>query len=221
MTTKIPANKFDAQSFEFLQRVIRIGHNRAVKRYFRDQESDTSTSTGRGVVKTALLIRDEDSAQETLLKMQYFKLYLETETSSILPDGWQIKRGQDIPQLAIIYRNSDRKSISGDYPLYIPHYNGSRKPKIPSYNKGNHWARWKLSDNSQIIINAKTAAEAKRIIKILEKLVDRRFRTPENPNLVQGQTAKGTYKEFKAVPIRADYFPEGKKSLIPKWREYF
>lgn len=212
--------KFEASSWEFTQRMIRIGHNRRVKRYFRDIESDSSVTTGRGAIKTSLLIRDADSAIESLNKMLYFSNYLERDFIATTPDGWQVKKGQNIPQLAIVFRNADKDSISGDYPMHIPHYNGNKKPKIPSYYKGDHWARWILKDNSQIVVNAKTEAEALRVIRRLEKYVDRKFQTPETPWLVTGKTATGTYKKFKAVPIRADYYPQGKENSFPQWREY-
>ena len=212
--------KFEANSWEFTQRIVRIGHNRRVKAYFRDTVSDTAAATGRQALKTSLLIRDDDSALETMTKMLYFSNYLDRDLVTTQPDGYQIKKGQDIPQLVIVFRDRDPKSISGDYPLYVPHYNGNKNPKIPSYNKGDHWARWTLKDNSKIIVNAKTETEALQVIKKLEKYVDKKFRTPELPWLVTGEVAKGTYKQFKAIPIRADYYPEGKQSGYAQWRKY-
>lgn len=210
----------DPYGWEFTQRVIRIGHNRRVKKYFRDIASDVSKATGRASIKSALLIRNADSALESLSKMLYFSNYLSNDVTATLPDGWQIKKGQDIPQLVIVYRDSNKNSISGDYPLTIPHYDGRKTPDIPSYHKGDYWARWKLKDNSHLIVNAKTEAEALRVIRKLERYVDRKYQTNETPWLVTGKTAKGTYKEFKAIPIRADYYPEGKHSGLPLWRHY-
>ena len=212
--------KFDAQSWEFTQRIIRIGHNRRVKKYFRDIKSDTRAATGRQAIKVALLIRDDDSAIETMNKMLYFSNYLDRDLIATQSDGYQIKKGQDIPQLVIIFRDVDPKAISGNYQLVIPHYDGDRTPRIPSYQKGNHWARWILKDNSQIIVNAKTEAEALKTIKKLEKLVDRKYRTDETPWLTTGLVSKKTYKEVKVRPHRADYYPEGKASGYPKWRSY-
>lgn len=212
---------FEANSWEFTQRMIRIGHNRKVRKYFKDIKSDTSTNTGRTALKTSLLIRDADSALECLNKMTYFTNYLDRDFTATYPEGWQTKKGQNIPQLVIVYRNTDPKSKSGDYPLYIPHYNGNRNPKVPSYYKGDHWARWILKDNSRIIVNAKTEAEALRVIRKLEKYVDRKFQTKETPWLTTGEAAKGTYKEIRVAPIRADYYPQGKHQSLPQWREYF
>ena len=210
----------DPYGWEFTQRVIRIGHNRRVKKYFRDIASDTSKVTGRAAIKTSMLIRDADSGLESLNKMIYFSNYLSNDVTATMPDGWQIKKGQDIPQLVIVYRNSEKNSISGDYPLVIPHYSGNRKPSIPSYHKGDYWARWILKDNSRLVVNAKTEAEALRVIRRLERYVERKYQTKETPWLTTGKAADNTYKKFKAVPIRADYYPEGKHSGIPSWRHY-
>lgn len=220
MTTKKPTNKFDANSWEFTQRIIKIGHNRRVKKYFRDEKSDTRTNTGRQVIKTALLIRDNDSALEVANKQIYFANYLNQETLASYPDGWQIKKGQNIPQLAIIYRDINKKSQSGNYTTYIPHFNGTKNINIPSYDKGDYWARWILKDNSQIIINARTEAEAIKVVKRLERYVEKKYQTPEQPWLTTGKLATGTIKKIKVAPIRADYYPEGKENSSPKWRKY-
>ena len=220
MTTKKPTNKFDANSWEFTQRIIKIGHNRRVKQYFRDLKSDTNTNTGRAAIKTALLIRDNDSALEVVNKQLYFSNYLNQELLASYPDGWQIKKGQNIPQLAIIYRDTNPQSNSGNYTTYIPHFNGNKNINIPSYNKGDCWARWILKDNSQIVINARTENEALRVIKKLEKYVEKKYQTPEQPWLTTGKLATGTHKKIKVTPIRADYYPEGKENSSPKWRKY-
>ena len=220
MATK--KTKFNANSWEFTQRIIRIGHNRRVKKYFKDIASNTATSTGRQAIKTSLLIRDNDSGIETLNKMTYFANYLDRDLSATYPESWRVQVGHDIPQLAVVYRNLNPKSKSGDYPIHIPHYNGNRNPKIKPYYKGNYWARWTLKDNSKIIVNAKTEAEALKVIRQLEKYVERKYKTKETPGLVTGEVSKGTYDEFLAVPIRADYYPTGKKNgSYPQWRKYF
>jgi hypothetical protein len=215
------AAKFEADSWEFTQRMIRIGHNRRVKQYFKDIKSDTDTNTGRTALKTALLIRDNDSAIESMNKLLYFSNYLNQENVTSYPEGWLIKKGQDIPQLAIIYRDTDKKTRSGNYTLYIPHYDGNKTPNIPAYSKGDYWARWILKDNSQLLVNGKTEAEAIRVINKLERHVDRKFNTKEIEGLKVGRYTKGTVKEIKVAPLRADYYPEGKENSMPKWRHYF
>lgn len=212
--------RFEANSWEFTQRMIRIGHNRRVKQYFRDINSDEDSSTGRAALKTSLLIRDEDSAIECQVKMLYFSGYLATETINSFPEGWEMKKGQNIPQLAIIFRDTDKKAISGNYTLHIPHYNGAKTPKLPSYTKGDYWARWILKDNSQIIVNASTEAEALRVISILERQVEAKFRTDKVIWLKVGHHTVGAIKKIKVAPIRADYYPNGKENSYPKWKHY-
>lgn len=211
---------FDSDSWEFTQRMIRIGHNRRVKKYFKDIASDTRARTGREAIKTALLVRDDDSAIEVMNKMLYFSNYLDRDLVNALPDGWQIKKGQNIPQLVIVFRDANPKSKSGNYVLNIPHHNGTKNIRISNYEKGDYWARWTLKDNSHLIVNARTEAESIRVIKRLEKYVDRKFQTDEKPWLVTGHVSKGSYKQFKAVPIRADWYPEGKVDNQPLWRVY-
>lgn len=213
--------KLDPYSWEFTQKMIKVGHNRRVRNYFKDIQVDDAKTTGRIALKASLLIRDEDSAIETLNKMTYFANYLENDVIASYPEGWLIKRGQDIPQLAIIFRDQDKKSISGNYTLYIPHYNGDRTPKIGSYQKGNHWARWILKDNSQLLVNGNTQAEALRIIEKLEKLVSPKFKTDKISGLKIGEYSKGTIKNIKVAPIRADYYAQGKTNNFADWRYYF
>ena len=215
------AVRFDPYSWEFTQKMIRIGHNRRVRNYFKDIAVDDSKNTGREAIKASLLVRDEDSAIETLNKMTYFANYLEQENISTYPEGWETKKGQDIPQLAIIYRDIDKKAISGNYVLHIPHFDGTRTPRVPTYTKGDYWARWILKDNSQIVVNGSTKAEAVRVIRRLERYVDSKFQTKEVPWLKLGEYSRGTIKKIKVAPLRADYYPEGKAVSIPKWRHYF
>ncbi len=146
---------------------------------------------------------------------------LEIDPITSFPEGWQIKKGENISQLAIIFRPEDKNNKSGNYLTHIPHYNGSSKPNIPSYRKGDFWARWRLADNSHIIVFASSKAESIRVIRNLERYVKPSFRTNETPWLVTGQASTGTYKTLKVKPVRADYYPKGKEELIPQWRYYF
>lgn len=213
--------KLDPYSWEFTQKMIRVGHNRRVRNYFKDVQADDSKASGRTAIKSSLLIRDEDSAIETLNKMTYFANYLERDNVVALPDGWQIKKGQDIPQLAIIFRPVDKKNKSGDYTIHVPHHNGSKNVKALTYSKGNHWARWILKDNSHIVVNGKTEAEALRVIEALEKNVEPKFRSPKDQWLVTGTYTGKPFKEIKVTPLRADFYKTGKAQIAPDWRSYF
>lgn len=209
-----------SDTWERTQRYARILHNRSVKKHFRDIKTD-SKRDGRGALKTAMLIDDKDSAMQVLVKMQLFRDHMaQTELVASLPDTWQLRIPESRPQLAIIYRIKDKtkKTRSGNYTLHIPHYEGSRKPQINPYQKGNYWARMVCKDNSKLVVYAKTQTEAKETLRELSRYVSSKFRTQ---NITLGKLEGDPYKIAKAVPLRADYYKHGHlKGAIPTWRTY-
>ena len=216
-------NKFDASNWEFTQKIIKIGHNRSVRKHFKDIQTHNQTYNGRHYIKTALEIRDADSALETLNKMLYFNHYIRadnkaTDAIASIPESWNLKAEGCRKQLAIIFRAVDQKNRSGNYTLHIPHYTGNRNPKITNYTKGNYWAQLTLSDNSHIQVNARTEAEALRVIRELQKYVQKKYLTD---CLRTGQYKNDPFKEIVVKPMRADYYPTGNKNLQPEWKYYF
>lgn len=215
------ANNFEANSWEFLQKVVRISHNRNVKKYFKDINSDTETNTGRAAIKTALLIRDNDSALEVITKLLHFNTNLNKQDLVVaIPEEYQVKAETNRPQLVIIYRPSDKKLKYQHYPLTIPHYSGSKTPKFRSYNKGNHWARIILKDNSYIVVNGRTELEAINVVKNFLRTVDKKYRVDSN-QIKTGRYISKRFKELKMLPFRADFFAQGKRQGQPNWRHYF
>lgn len=216
-------NNFDANSWEFTQRIIRIGHNRRVKKYFRDIDSDTNTNTGRAAIKTALLIRDNDSAIECLNKQLYFQNNLDNtnlQPMAVYPEDYQVRPEVSRPQLIVIFKPI-KKSISNDqYSISIPHYNGNRTPNIKGYTKGNFWARAVLKDNSHIIVNARSRTESITLIKKLLRLTNPKLRTSLDAIKI-GEYVHRPFKVIRVSPVRADYFPKGKLSPYPKWQHFF
>jgi hypothetical protein len=122
----------DYSSWEFAQKVIRIGHNRDVKAWFRDITSDSSTNDGRSTIKTAMLIRDSDSGITALSKMMYFQMYIrEFDGVNAVASGSearQVKVEAKRAQLVVIFKPSNQSDGKGHYPLYIPHYGGDKTP---------------------------------------------------------------------------------------------
>ena len=210
---------FDANSWEFLQRIVKINHNRNVKNYFKDIRSDNKTNTGRAAIKTALLIRDADSALEVIVKQNYFAQLADPVIS--FPTQFQTRVLPEVSQLAIIFRPTDKNSRSGNYTLHIPHYNGIRTPNIPKYKKGNYWAKFTCTDKSSVIVYASSKAEAIRVAKSLNRYVKPKYKSDEiQPST--GFMAHTPFKELIVEPIRADYYPKGKQNRItPEWRYYF
>ena len=215
----------DAHSWEFTQRIVRIWHNRLVRKHFKDIGSDTQTNTGRSTLKSSVIIRDADSALETLVKLVFFWLYLKgIDNLSSIPFSWAVQPQADRAQLAIVYRPVSSRNKSGNLTTYIPHYNGNTKPKIPAYAKGNWWARATLKDNSHIVVYAKTRGEAERVIKVLLGYVERKYLS-DSSQPRYGYLSHKPFRQIKVKPYRADYYSQGTKSvngtLKPKWRYYF
>lgn len=211
---------FNANSWEFLQRIIKINHNRNVRSYFKDVTKDDSVRDGRATIKTALTIRDNDSALEVLVKQAYFNQLDKEEFPISFPAQFNTRVIPEIPQLAIIFR-SVKPSESGNYTLYIPHYNGNKSPKIPRYKKGNYWAKFTCTDKSSVIVYASSKAGAIRIATSLNRYVKTKYKS-EQLKPSTGYMEHKPYKELNVKPVRADYYPRGKQDrIIPEWRHYF
>ncbi len=202
-----------------LNRVIRSFHNRAVAKHFADVKSDDDLATGRSRIKTALMIRPADSAIDVMNKQLLFQRIGEQgEAIASIPEWWQTRVGSDRPQLAIIFREASKRSKSGNYTTYIPHYDGPRNPSIRGYRKGNFHGIWTLKDNSKVVVNAATEGEAEQFLKSVRSLVASRFRTDD----VKISVWKGRpIRESQLEPLRADFYPKGQQSSEPSWRSYF
>lgn len=205
-------------SWEFTQKVIRIGHNRAVKKHFRDVTSDDSRSNGRQALKTSLLIRNEDSGLEVINKQIYFQRLVGGDIPiATMPEWWPKRVGSDIPQLTVVWRPPGKKT---SYQICIPHYNGDRNPKIPSYRKGSYRGTLTLSDNSKLVVNAASENEADRVIRVLRRYINPKFASGRNPHI--GKVKGSGFKEARVVPIVADFYPYGQaEDNRPSWRKYF
>ena len=148
------------------------------------------------------------------------KLIEEIDPVLAVPDKWEFEREKFRTQLIVVFRPSDPKNKSGNYSLSIPHYNGNKKPNIPSYKKGNHQAKVILKDNSKIVVNAATKAIAESVLKKLLKYVKSEYRTDR---ISTGEIKSKIYKEVAVKPYRADYYQQGKENAIggADWRIYF
>ncbi len=207
-------------SWEFTQRIIRIGHNREVNRWFKDVP-DNNTNNGRAALKAGLKIYNSDSAQKVIAKMHYFQIYVRklkgVEAVATVPEDYDIRVESKRPQLVIIYRATSKTNKSGNYSLVIPHYSGDRTPKIKPYTKGNHWAILVLKDNSKLVINGQSETESLNYLRDLKKFIDKKYLTNK---IKTGVYPNKPFKELTVKPIRADFYPKGKEEMFPLWRHY-
>jgi len=207
-------------SWEFTQKMIRIGHNRAVKLFFKDIKADNRRDTGRAALKKSLLIQPEDSALEVMNKQLYFRLALDSSEDAVAtqPERWVIKPGADVPHLIVVFRPTEKtRNRTGNYSLSIPHYNGHRNPKIPFYRKGQWCGTLTLKDNTKLIVNAYSKSEAERVIKVLSRYVEHKYLTTDLEVIPRSGPL---LSKIRVKPIRADFYPDGRLDTRPKWRDY-
>jgi hypothetical protein len=207
----------DHTSWKFTQKVLRIYHNRAVVKHFKDT-TDSKPATGKQAIKSSVLIRSTDSALQCMNKQIMFTRMQQDDVFSI-PESWITKSiGSDIPQLKIIYRTVE-KSRSGNYDLTVPHYNGSKIINPPKYTKGNQPVVYNLKDRSKIVVNAISEQEGRRVIEYLLKFVEKKYIDDKKDNFVT--PGKTKIKKQAMKPIMADFYPDGQNDHIRKWRIYF
>lgn len=193
---------------------LRIQHNKRVNRWFK---LEISSSKGRTNLRNSLLIYSKDSAQQITAKITYFNsiqleyLDIEIPASAV---SWNVRPGNNIPQLAIIYRSVEKNNKSGNYVTHIPHFNGNKNPKFANHTKGNFWAKLILKDGSNVVTHGKTESQAESNLKELARYIDTKYKSN---NIKQGQYKHKINKEIKVKPIRGDFYKLGKEQGYPTW----
>jgi hypothetical protein len=174
-------------------------------------------------LRNNLLVRTADPFTLVVMKLLIFYLVCgRINTASTVPMYWAEKIDRSLrQQLAIAFRPVNRRRFKfGRYDrniqLHIPHYNGSQRPKIPSYTVGQQSAKIVLTDQSSILVNADTEAEAERVIRELLAYVEPAF-VPDNLVIhLSKRKGKALSLKGQAVrPFRADFYPPATQT--PEW----
>ncbi len=217
----------DYKNWKFTSKVIRITHNREVKKYFKPLKTDSENTayrganTGKEAIRDCLLIYERDSALVVANKQLLFARLTSSMTSFGIsqPESWLTNShiGGDIPQLVITYRVRGNNK-SGNYTITLPHYSGSKSINPPTYTKGNQPIVFNFKDRTKIVVNANSEEEGKRVIKVLLKNCESRFIQDKDNFLILSKTK---IKRQEMKPIKADFFKTGQKDLQPTWRIYF
>lgn len=136
---------------------------------------------------------------------------------SSVPDWWQVRKGANTPQLSVVARKS---GTSGYHSLNIPHPITSPPPTscaIEPYEAGNWQGMLYLSDNSKFIVNAKTKAEALRVVQQAASMIEPSWLT--EPLQISTTERRGfLINQALMVPRYMDYHPDGQKGRIADWR---
>lgn len=169
-------------------------------------------------------LTEADQAAETTNKSKVEQENRLNQITPVSPESWQLKAGNDRPQLVVIYKpkNNDYPSQGSRWRITIPHPNieigqeGFLK-LIPDYQKGNTYGTLTLTDNSKLKVNAIDEVEAKETIeKILAKnLINSNF-IPEKYFIRTGNMPTD-FKELEVTPTSAKYFSKGQLNDTPDW----
>ncbi|MEA5516206.1 hypothetical protein [Nodularia sp. UHCC 0506] len=206
-------------AWAFTRKVIAINHNRDVRKFFKlnIRGESPGATRGRKAMIDAMLINPKDSALQICNKQIHFRMVLAVdENTPVEAESWLTKHGTNIKQLVIVYKVVGNRHRGG-YSVTIPHFNGSRAIKPPTYTKGSTPVVFNLKDRSKIVVNAESEKEGKRVINYLLRFVDPKFIANKEAFVLPSKTR---VKKQKMQPTRADYFEKGKETKNPTWRIY-
>lgn len=130
-----------------------------------------------------------------------------------IPGEWPLKPGADRPQLVITYRNQDRRSSGA---LTIPHYDGGRKPNLPTYNTGPWQGEWVLRDGSMLRCYADSKSEALKVIRALGRHVPAFYKTGQPI----ARDIQRRIKRQRVEPRVAAFYPNG-PAPFPEWQSWY
>ncbi len=143
------------------------------------------------------------------------------DVNAALPMFWEMKVGE-VPQLVVIWRKitPPGEPVSGStWSMTIPHPRDDIGPdyefSFPDYMKGGNMASMRLTDNSQVIVNAGSEPEAQKILDYVSTLID--------PDFIPQSGLKTVYSkgvaEYAEVDVKAVYVKKfaGHKTTAPLW----
>lgn len=213
-----------------LQKVHNVHVKRALKKISSASEIDSSAIKARlSPLYQQCLIDNDDTVQLALLKEIFFWIDLGhfsdvIQATASVPEWWQVRAEAKRPQLIIQFANRGRAGRPGKsrFSLSIPHYKGTSrttKSPIPPYRKGQHEGILTLFDNSKVIVNAFSDAEAERVLKAAEKHIKPRYL--KNSHIKIGIRKGVKLSTAEVIPVLGQYFPTGLQNLNPKWSSNF
>jgi hypothetical protein len=202
-------------SFRLTKKTLIKTHNTKVARAFH-KEKGIPLTPGEKSARDSCIIRTKDSAPVISLKIHlFYDVFSNNDNIASIPQSWEVKPGDDRPQLVIIYRPKLKKFRRlGSYQVVVPHYKGDKTPVAPSFHKGNHYAVLVLKDNSQLHINSHSEEEALKVLGIFKRQIDPKYIINE-PRV--GKRKGKKLAQIEVVPIRADFYPHGKVNQKPFW----
>lgn len=175
-------------------------------------------------LKSAILIEPNDSSLIVSSKLALYYQRFPIQSYAAVPEWWQIRLEANRPQMIFMFAQKLGESNfdSPKYPITIAHpiVKHYQESPIPDYQKGQWEAMLTLKDNSKLIINAISLAEAQKVLdackaiiqpEFLEGAIERPIAPRRGPPLL----------EIHVSPRRVDYFSAGLKNTKPDWTDTF
>lgn len=155
---------------------------------------------------------------ERIAKLEALQCEQSDDCVAAVPEWWQVRVGQR-PQLVVLYAEvqKDGKLGNSRWAMTIPHYSkkNTYKPSFPTYNKGDFEGMLRLADNSNIIVNASTAAECKRVLNALKQFLPQPML--KGSTMKVGQRFGMDFKKVKVTAVSAKFFSNGQHNAKPDW----
>ncbi len=173
------------------------------------------------MISVAVLKGTEDAEKEAYeARAKMLKAQCESECIAAVPEWWQIRPEGARPQLVIHFGEPKKDGSIGmaNYALTIPHFSGTKddakKMKL-KWRKGSVEGILTLKDNSKVIVNAVSKAEAERILNYTKKYISSGMLVDSFTKI--GERKGQSFKQITVAPKVARYFLQGAKSMKPNW----
>jgi hypothetical protein len=214
-----------ATQIKFLNQIIRKIHNQQVIDAYPISLDGQSGEQGSTVLQEGLLIYPDDTLIMAICKMVAFYLGCgRLFSSATIPVDFAVKAMALRPQLCIVYHPVKRDrlpggKLRGNYQATIPHYNGDLNPALPMYVLGQFTCTYKLKDNSYVMVNAQSEAEATKVCIMLAQYTSENMRPPGeiNQNLKLTKRSGRQIANIALKPHRVDYYEGRGKGYRPLW----
>ncbi|MEO1682641.1 MAG: hypothetical protein AAFS06_05200 [Cyanobacteria bacterium J06631_12] len=168
--------------------------------------------SGQGLVGVYSALR----GLATLNQRSYDSVKCGTNGTAALPMYFEVRPGE-IPQLNVQW--GPASGGSSRWSMTIPHpKNGlSTLPvNFPTYWKGNTQISYRLSDNSKVILNARSRNDGLPVLNYIRTLINPSFIDPSALPVINDNAGQG---RVKVVQVRARYmqFFQGHRDTIADW----
>lgn len=191
-----------------------------------DGQSGADGQSGTSVLREWLTIAVDDSVIIMILKLLAFYLACgKLMAVATIPVDYAVKAQALRPQLCIVWHPVGRDRLKGgkkrgNYQNTIPHFNGDTSIALPVYTLGQFTCIYRLIDNSYIMVNASTEAEASRVVTIMAGYTKENMRPPGAiiDNLKITKRSGRQIDKVKLSPHRVDYYEGRGKGFLPLWQ---